>query len=378
MREALPGQVSAVADLLRQLVFVDDAAAPDVATLADAKWLTLTLERTHLAGFAYAEILARGWGKHFPEVVLRRWKEFYLRQWMRAGRMRLEIRELVGAFRAQNEALIVLKGSAFAKRFYGDSDRRAVEDIDLLVRPERVDAAARIVEVCGFTAHRRPLGGLAAFRRWTHHFDFAKDGIPLDLHHAFRVHPSFHIDYSALWTRTVDYAEAGFECLTLADSDALRMYLLSVHFEIGLGIAGLRSLVDGLCMLRRLDGVFDWDAFVAERHRDGTYRISVNVLALVLRAAACTDRLPHLARCLDAHAAALRIPASRSACLELFWAPDPMRFRTWAWALYDMPLPLHLAWWAAGVPIRYWLHHSTSFGRAFGGASRLPRQRPIV
>ncbi|MBW3571912.1 MAG: nucleotidyltransferase family protein [Gemmatimonadetes bacterium] len=77
-----------------------------------------------------------------------------------------ELRRLIGAMDAAGVRAVAYKGPALAVRAYGDLALRTYADLDLLVAPEDVAGAARVLEGRGYvSAHRFSPAQDAVFRR---------------------------------------------------------------------------------------------------------------------------------------------------------------------------------------------------------------------
>lgn len=70
-------------------------------------------------------------------------------------RLRFELRNLVNEFTRHRIEFVILKGAVLAFAAYPDSSLRPVSDIDLLVRPESLTNALKLVEDAGFVCPKR-------------------------------------------------------------------------------------------------------------------------------------------------------------------------------------------------------------------------------
>jgi hypothetical protein len=339
-------------DVFRDLLHCDWCAFKShEAVLADDRTIE-ELERNHLAGVLYSLLAAAARLDLLPEQCLRRGKDFYLRQWLRSERLLLELGDLIVALARREQPVMILKGAYLAQRYYGASDRRASEDIDLLVRPDRLSEACSIVVACGFEPRFRTPFGLAMIRRFAHHLAFVRRGISVELHHALRVHPGFRIDYDAVWSRSVPFEAKGRTCRAPADEHNLLIQLLSMHHDLGRGVVRMRSFVDLLAMLCTLRSGFDWGGFFAERRRDGTLRLSVSLLAFCLVLFQCRSRYEELCGLLRTYSSGIPAPENRQACLRFLDETRRLGFQLWWARLCEYPLPLTLVWWLLGYPVR--------------------------
>jgi hypothetical protein len=237
--------------------------------------------------------------------------------------------------------VIALKGLSFAQRLYGGIGRRLQFDLDLLVKADDFTRACAILRRTGaspanYDAHSRT---------------FTLQGVKIDLHDRLTRAPAFRIDEAAPWHSAVDQPLDGVMVRTLSDEWALVQLLHAAFEDIGQGTARLRQLMDGFLLLRQIDGVMDWDAFLAERHKEGFERVAVNVLALMTTLFDGNVEWPHLAAAIDRRAA-LVVDASRTQARRLLSAPrkHPANFR-WFASLYPGSIAAYLAWfWYHGFP----------------------------
>lgn len=120
-------------------------------------------------------------------------------QAMNAGRrhsgfLQLVCQDLIGALTVEGIRASALKGPFFAEAIYGDPGRRLSSDVDLLVPPDRLDAAVEVVRRRGYGAPSGHLG---------------KDGLPLL--HLLLVHEQGQLPPIELHWR-VHWYERSFAC----------------------------------------------------------------------------------------------------------------------------------------------------------------------
>ena len=152
-------------------------------------------------------------------------------------RARIEARDaetqlaaLLALFAQKHVATIPFKGPVLARSAYPDAGARACRDLDVLVRPEDVDAILACLVEAGFV-HQDGLDarGIAALRRYGGEYIlFRAGGLPVEPHWHPAPHTlAFDIDIDALWTRSVAAEVQGMPCRMLAPSDHL--LLLALH-----------------------------------------------------------------------------------------------------------------------------------------------------
>src|SRR3954453_12928441 len=100
---------------------------------------------------------------------------------MRFVRLERELAVVVGAFADGGLPVMVLKGYALARAYYGSPAHRLMVDLDFAVPPERHTQAAGLLARCGFRPKLESLSLSAG--AGPHAFAFvADDGTEIDLH----------------------------------------------------------------------------------------------------------------------------------------------------------------------------------------------------
>lgn len=290
-----------------------------------------------------------------PEDALAAFRAARHRQADRSARLLAALGQVVGAFHEAGIPCIALKGLGLGARFYGGLDRRASRDLDLLVAEEDVRAAEGALAALGFRrASIVPSRRLAL--KFTHAFDYAGGGVTVDLHWTIARHPSYRFDLGGLRERKEKRAIGDLEVHQPSDEDALALSTLAVFRDVQRGALRARALVD-VYRIAAACPELDWEAFLARRRAEGTYRITVNVFALLLHALDARAALPAVAAAADAAAADVRVDAPT--CLRLL-DPGPLalRNRLLAVRLYECSVARSLAWWLASMPVRVLAYRS--------------------
>jgi len=134
------------------------------------------------------------------------------------------VQKVLQACHRQGIAVIVLKGAALAETVYPHPAVRPMGDIDLLVRPEAVQAMDDALTALGydFVDHGRP----KVFWRTQHyHLTFQPPSasplvLPIEVHWALgRASHPFYMDLDGLWQRSIPTTIAGLETRILAPED---------------------------------------------------------------------------------------------------------------------------------------------------------------
>ena len=206
--------------------------------------------------------------------------------------------------------------------------------------------------VAGFEPCFRTLLDRRACRRFPHHFEYRRDGLPLDVHLELQRHFSFAIDYGRLRRTAVRAPFAGRLYPATSDEYELVLQILGILTDLQVGRLTLRSLVDVYRVVQTIDATTDWDSFLAQRARERIARPAVYVLALGLDVFEARDRFPALAAALEPRLAGLPSRAvARRAVLES--RPLDPGQKTLALRLYETSLPAAFAWWLATLPFRF-------------------------
>ena len=95
--------------------------------------------------------VARSLGVPPPAVVAEELQSAFYSSAVRHDRLRAALAEIADAFARSDLRLIVLKGLSLAERLYPDSACRPMEDIDILVRPEDLPSASRLILSLGYS-----------------------------------------------------------------------------------------------------------------------------------------------------------------------------------------------------------------------------------
>lgn len=164
-----------------------------------------------------------------------------------------ELGQILDRFRDCGIHLIILKGIPFAERYFGDPAFRDVRDLDLLIQPEQLCSAERILRSLGYSifevVHSRE-----HYRRHHYHVVYVRKSRTVDvveLHWNLLRHPySLNVNMAGLFRESVSYNFEGRESALLPMLDEL-VYVIaslrSAHFT------SLRRLVDLDRAMRKLE-----------------------------------------------------------------------------------------------------------------------------
>jgi hypothetical protein len=210
----------------------------------------------------------------FREQMLNR-RRFTAAQWLR---WRLELRNIVQAFREHGIDLILLKGAVLTSVAYPDTCLRSMSDLDLLVRPVDAQRALRLIEAGGFGcpdyygfAHPQMFSGRSAPAAAEIAVPLQKSGTRafVELHTQLEsAEPAYPVPTAMLWSGAEDVDLHGLPCKTLEKHEFL-LHLIMHLSEHHLFEHGLRSLLDVHQWIERHHAHLDWQLVADQATRRG-------------------------------------------------------------------------------------------------------------
>ncbi|HVY55720.1 MAG TPA: nucleotidyltransferase family protein, partial [Thermodesulfobacteriota bacterium] len=322
---------------------------------------------SHIAGTMYSILSSSDMGALFPASLTERLKSSYLEQWAKNEKLLRETQRLRELFESGTVDVIFLKGAFLAARYYGDIDRRAISDIDLLIRKEGLRHADRILRGAGYLrkSHAFPSEALAAV--FTHHFEYGKNGIDLDLHWNLSTHFTFKIDYIRLWRESRLFSYRGRSYPVLSDEYELVFQILSIFKDIELGTIKLKSFVDVYMIMRAAYGETRWPEFFERRSSEGIFNISLNVLDLVFRLFELSEEFPRAAEYLDRNRDYVTITDPEELAGLITRIGFSMQNKRWALAQYSAGSVYSLLWWITSLPFKLQVYRHKGPGVFKGG-----------
>jgi hypothetical protein len=188
--------------------------------------------------------------------------------------------EILRALDAHRIEALPFKGPTLALQAYGDLGLRMFADLDLLVRPTRIDTARELILSLGFEpSFRTTPGQRALLRRRGSHETFERGSEAVELHWRFASSLSdFTFDYDRLWSRLTTLELGGRSVPALRHEDLLLVLVLhgTKHAWERLG-----WICDVGELLRRTPRL-DWDVVARESARTGSGRALRLALALAM------------------------------------------------------------------------------------------------
>lgn len=203
-----------------------------------------------LLAAAYRRLGELGVGGPMVEVA----KGVYRRTWYANQLAVARNAEIIGRLNDAGIRSLVLKGFGLAVLHYRDLGARPMEDLDLLVDPERIEEAARVLEPLGFRPEgrdSRPTGLLATEIELA---DAKRNAVEM---HGYSLIES--ADDSDLWERRQPFALRDVEAFAPAPADSLLN--VCAHGMRWNAVQPVSWAVDAVAIVRSADGFFDWERF---------------------------------------------------------------------------------------------------------------------
>jgi len=193
-------------------------------------------------------------------------------------------RTMFAAFAERGVPVVILKGVLFAETIYGDPHYKKMNDIDILVRREDLDAIYDVYAKLGFFSAAELVGGSPRKQeKFSHHAPpfFSRDLACMVGTHWGLITPlaPYTIDYAAIWSRVVDVDFQGIPAKAMAPEDNL--HHLCVHLPYYK--TGVRELADIFNLVRHHGPRLDWRLFLGEVRKAGTENLVYHALSLAHR-----------------------------------------------------------------------------------------------
>ncbi len=201
----------------------------------------------------------------------------------KANEARLRIaRELFARFEERNIPVVLLKGVLFAETIYRNPAYKKMNDVDILVRKEDLDAVYGVYEEMRFFSAAELLGqNPRKQEKYSHHAPpfFSRDLACMIGTHWGLITPLSRIkpDYDAIWSRTREVDFYGRAARSMSPEDNL--HHLCIHLPYYK--AGVRELADLYNLIRQEP--IDWTAFLDLVEKARTENLVYHALSLAHR-----------------------------------------------------------------------------------------------
>jgi Uncharacterised nucleotidyltransferase len=243
------------------------------------------LREHRLTPWLYREAAQQGWKKYCPASVWEDLRQDYLSSLITTRIQQEKIIEVIKALRQANLEVILLKGADIQHRLYGDPEVRPMVDLDVLLGPDDLPRAARVLAGIGYRLapkYRDPAPGYWQLLGEAVHYINPTDNLLLvDLH--------WEIGAMMYYYR-IPYAPLRRDAQSISYNGSKVYILSSEHLLIHLGLNAHKDL---LCaVLRVLDLILllsrqsvDWRRVMQEAAAFGCQRPVYLTLREVARVA---------------------------------------------------------------------------------------------
>jgi hypothetical protein len=272
-------------------------------------------ERNRLLPLAHRLLAER---EEVPESVRLHLRAFFAENGRKALALSAELRRLVAALEAASVRTLAYKGPALAARAYGHLALRTYSDLDLLVAPDDVPAAARVLAEAGYeSVYRFTPAQDAVFRRTDGDYPYhhPRTGALVELHcHVSSIRFGVPLPIGELIARARPVPMGGGEVPALADDD---LFLALCLHGAKHRWARLEWLAAAAALAVRAG--LDLDAIHQRATRIGAGP-TVRLALLLMRDALSLPVTPHTDRALAGDAA---LPPLAAEATALWFAADP-------------------------------------------------------
>ncbi|WP_100486948.1 nucleotidyltransferase family protein [Sporolactobacillus pectinivorans] len=194
-----------------------------------------------------------------------------------------EMERLLDLFESLGIHVIPFKGPLFAEKYFGSLNARSTSDLDILVKPQQMDAAATALGSLGFSSgiQYEPEHFHKVFHKVLPKYNF---DLYVEVHwHILRKGTS-SLNMDALWKDSVPRNQASF----VRELSDLHMFFLICLHGWNHEFNNWKYFIDIIQMIHSLDGKLDYKDLLVFAKCQKTYRRIVHSLIIVYR------EFPHL------------------------------------------------------------------------------------
>jgi Uncharacterised nucleotidyltransferase len=226
----------------------------------------------------------------WPNVSIQLMQDQYEQQQVRTARLMETLRGIDVAFREAGVEYLLLKGLPLAERFYGGIRNRFTWDLDILVRPDSLNQASKILDGLGVNAPGLSRAGLWLAKSVTHALEFCGEGgVSIDLHWAFRRLPGVRFPSEEVFGagRRIEFGGGSYP--VPSDEHMLVQLLLSIAADVDRGRCRWRALWDTYLVLEQMP-LSRWESFLEDRASEGCLGIISQATAIVVHSMGVSER----------------------------------------------------------------------------------------
>lgn len=245
--------------------------------------LPIALANEHLVGPAFfAALRAAGAEGDLPDDARGYLELLHRSNAERNAALRRQLTELLYKLeRAGIEAMLLKGARSFAVGLYADPGSRMFRDLDVVVRPERVERALEVLAAMGYGVANTYLPEQNAVAELTRRGDPGA----VDLHVEI-VDVRHLLGAAEMWNRAVPVTVGGIPCMVPSATDAVLHHLIhaQIHFRGAyyFGAVELRQLYEFAALARHGGAELDWGS-VADRLAQHGLRTMLESYALMAR-----------------------------------------------------------------------------------------------
>jgi hypothetical protein len=192
-------------------------------------------------------------------------KGVYRRVWLETNQLFHRTAPVLRALTAEGIDVLLLKGAPIALQYYRNLALRAMSDLDVCVRIDQLEEAARVLGERGWKA-RMPIGPMAL--KYRHSVEYHHEQIgTIDLHwHVFKETPHAEAD-ARFWSASEPLDFLGVPVRQLHPEDALLHGM--IHGLCSNPDPPIRWITDSMAILTSRGADIEWPRLLlsAERHR---------------------------------------------------------------------------------------------------------------
>jgi hypothetical protein len=231
-------------------------------SLTENEWhqFFLTAVRKRVSALIFYRLKKRDALGFLPKQIEEGFRNRYLMNAARNLKLSFELRNVLEAFLAENISSIVLKGAHLVNWIYENPALREMSDIDLMLHPEQMKLADKILSQMGYRP-RTPWDLACEMENFRHLPVYTKrSSIPIELHfNIFQVASSFYVGADELWPEKTVYQNGGLKFNGL--SPELLLVHICVHLAGHRYAFGLHPLCDISELIFMGSKLLNWEKF---------------------------------------------------------------------------------------------------------------------
>lgn len=243
------------------------------------------IERQHVSGPVYEMLRENGFLFETPSFFQSQLKQLREADVHRNLWIKGEAFKIIEELEQRGISAIVLKGIWLSERLYRNAGIRATSDIDLLIKPEQIEAAAAALRELGFdgTGLKRAGAYHAVFGNSPHP---AKQSIAIELHWHVVLPDFCRMDCRQLWAAS--YPLPPYECIHQLSVPDL-FYTLCLHGAKH-NMSSLKHILDLARMIHLYGPLISYERLLHRAREEHQFGMVVMALSVVYRS------MPHLSR----------------------------------------------------------------------------------